>query len=115
MKISKGVLAVLPCLCALGLGTGMAWSSTGHSGVTRTEAEQILNKVTREVDIANTSIFNQSSAQAIIPNPVIRHEYNTDYGNGLKALRKGDYSKAVTYLKKADQTIRSIPEWKELR
>ncbi|HLH76463.1 MAG TPA: hypothetical protein VKV28_06590 [Candidatus Binataceae bacterium] len=108
MKAIKTVLTAAASALALSAVAIPTWASTMPTPTTQSQARQLLDRVTHEVDQTSFGFINN-------PQPERQDPYMSEYSAGLKAYQSGNYDAAVKALNQAEQDMKTTREWAERR
>jgi hypothetical protein len=113
MKSHHGRLMKLALVMSLVAGSMSvaARAANADPNTLRAKAQAELTAVTRDVDKANI-MFSPSNHSAGV-NLAKNVQYQQEYDAGLKSFNAGRYADAMKHLRKADEIIRSRPNWTE--
>ena len=108
MKAIKIGLAGAASALLLGAVALPTWASTMANPATQSQAQQLLDRVTHDVDRTSFGFINN-------PQPERQDPYMSEYGAGLKAYQSGDYAAAIKDLNQAERDMKTTREWAERR
>ncbi len=104
-------VALVSSLVAGGVSVS-AGASPGQNAL-RAKAQAELTTVTVDVDRAN--IMYSPADNGVGPNFTKVEQYQQEYLAGRQNFQDGKYAGALQHLRRADELIRSQPDWTESR
>jgi hypothetical protein len=103
-------------LLMFGLATSLVAVSLSSAGVAkadpnalRAQAQAEVDAVTVDIDQANIMFSPADNGTGASFARVV--QYQQEYEAGLKSFNDGRYAEALSHLSKADELIRSEPDW----
>jgi hypothetical protein len=111
MKSGSLMVAVLVSSLAVAGASVTTRAAVPDQTALRVKAQAELVQVTEDVDRAN--VIYSPAYNAVGPNFVKVEEYQQEYLSGRQSFQDGKYAEALQHLRKADNIIRSQPDWTE--
>ncbi len=105
LKNALTISALVLVIAAFGIP---AWAAAPTMEIGRQAALQERAKVNRDISKMHATLVLGPYAQ-------VQKTYQTDYVRGLLDFNTGHYTQATRNLRAADQTLRNMPEWQDLK
>jgi len=111
---SHRILTVVSAVCLVAAGLPLsAWGETPDQIALRSRAQAELAAVTVDIDQANILFSPVDDGDGSNFARVI--QYQQEYMAGRQSFQDAKYGEALQHLRKADEIIRTRPDWTESR